>query len=27
MEKPREELKANADERTEVPDFEVLTPP
>ena len=27
MEEPREELKADADERAEVPDFEALTPP
>lgn len=27
MEEPREELKADADERAEAPDFEVLTPP
>lgn len=27
MEEPRRELKANADERTEAPDFDALTPP
>jgi len=27
MDEPREELKVNAEERAEAPDFEVLTPP